>query len=224
MIYRIDFQNFLLHAIDHLSFMDLNYCEYAIVSSRITCGLRDMHCARINLLYPKNEIVDHYAATGDYEQLEREMIKMYDDMLKEDKTALFYNTFVKPIEDHINVMIVCHREENHYVDALCKFLKKRLYIEVIDLNQLFTKGKLDTIHYDYDKIRDRAVDIRRNAKHEEAKSKASTEEGRMQLLQEWDKKTKLKLCKNLKIRVRSNLREKDIDAILIDAWVKDDDD
>lgn len=222
MIYRIDIQRFLLHAIDHFSFTDLYYCQYVIVSSRIKCGNKDGNCHKANPLYPLPETVARFAETGNTDLLDRELFALYDDMIKHDHSTVFYDLFVRTIETHTNVMVVCHEDENPYVDSLCKFLKKRFSIEVINLNQLFTKGKIDPVHYDYNKIRDKGVDIRRAATAQAVKDKASTEEGRMELLMMWKRKTKLNLCKSIGINVRKDVSDKDLDAILIDAWVKDD--
>lgn len=223
MIYRIDLHHFLVHAIDHFSFTDLNYFEYAIISAKIKCGLKDSHCQKINNLFPLAETVIAYAETGNPDILEHDLFKLYDDLINNQHSDVFYKVFVQNVEKHINVLIVCDEQENPYIDVLCKYLKKKFAIEVIDLNKLFTKGKLDPIHYDYDVIRDKGVDVRRAAKKQAEENLATTRDGRLELVRGWDKDRKIKQCKKIGLRVRKSISERELDQILIDAWVEDGD-
>lgn len=224
MIYRIDIQNFLLHAIDHLEFVDLNYAIYGIISSAITCGMKDLRCSKFNILYPLTETVMRYADTENKDVLEQELMAYYEKLLFKERSPVFYDLFVKPIEEHANVILVCDRCENPYLDVLSAFVKKQFAIEVIDLNKLFEDGHLNPVRYNYSKICDKGKEIREITKREEMLAKASTEDGRMELLQHWNRKTKLALCKELKLRVRKSIDDETLNALLIDAWVREDDD
>lgn len=225
MIYRITLRNFLLHAIDHMTYRDLTTCKYDIFSPKITCGRKDPACAKLLELYPTTEMMERYTSGGSVEHLEKEMFDMYDKMNSKWRSAMFYNEFVKSIEDHINAILICIDDDVPVLDILCRYLKKKFSIEVIDLDRLFTKGKIDPIHYDYKEIRDLGVDIRRAAEEELARNLATTPDGRMSLLRKWSRKQKLKFCrKNLRMHVQDGIPDSELDEIIIDAWVIDKDD
>ena len=96
-------------------------------------------------------------------------------------------------------------------------------IEVIDLNRLFSKGSVGPIYIDRDDIWDKAVDIRRAAGKDQIKALESTSGGRLKLLGMMKKKNKIKKIEELGIMITS-YNEKDIDSILMDAWVNDEED
>lgn len=227
MIFRIDIQHLLTHMIDHFTRNDFsNNFQFAIVSAKVRNGGRVSNVAKINELYPTPEIVESYAEYKDKKVLER----MYFDMLKPDKDDnskwqdnIIYKTFLNPLLSHHNIVIVCDEIENDYIDVLCKYLKKYFSVEVIDLNELFTKGHVGPLYIDIDEIHDKAVDIRLNSLRQENEQLASTSDGRMKLLRNMTKKQKIKKLKELGISI-SKEDMKDIDKILIDTWVEDDED
>lgn len=223
MIYRIDLQHFLVHAIDHLEFVDINYAIFVVISAKINVGLKDTRCQKPSILYPNPETVLRFDESQNMDVLEREMFDYYDNLVIRGKDTTFYDYFVHTMEEHNNVIIVCDKIENPYVDVLAKYLKKRFAIEVIDLNKMFTDGYIDPVRYDYNKIQKKGQGIRELKEADRMKSLACTPDGRMELLREWNKSTKLKLCKALKLRVRKSIDDKILDDILIDAWVNEDD-
>lgn len=230
MIYRIDFQNFLVHAIDHFSLVDITNMQYAIISAKVGNMGKCANVVKFNDLYPDTDTVIAYSEHADKDILE----KMYLDMLnppKEERKGsysnmydnIIYKAFINPLLSHYNVVIICDREENDYIDILCKHLKKHFGIEVIDLNELFTKGRVGPIYIDRSEITDRAVDIRRACVREEYRSMSSTRDGKEALISKMTKKEKLKHLKKFGVRVSKN-DEKDLDKLLLDAWCAEDED
>ena len=226
MIYRIDMKHFLTHAIDHFTLEELTHFEYAIISSPISNGGRTKNVAKVNELYPTADILIEYDEYKDAEMFER----MYMDLLKpkgfkEERKYMIrtvYHTFINPLLNHVDVMIICDESENLYIDVLCKYLKNEFDIEVIDLNQLFTKGRVGPIYIDRDKIWDNAVDIRRAAGRDEIEAMESTPGGRLRLLEMMNRKDKIRKLDSLGISV-TNADKHNLDKLLIDAWVEDGD-
>ncbi|MCM1233259.1 MAG: hypothetical protein NC489_24340 [Ruminococcus flavefaciens] len=138
-------------------------------------------------------------------------------------SRVFYKSIINPFLEHFDIVIVCDRNENDYIDILCKLLKKKYFIEVIDLNELFSTGRVGEIYIDRKKIRDNAVDIRRNAVKQEHESLATSRDGRLKLVQSiMTKKEKIKKLNELGITVHKE-DEDNLNRLLIDAWVDDDD-
>ena len=230
MIYRIDIQHFLTHAIDYFTPEELSHFQYAIVSAVVKNGGRASNIAKINDLYPLPDIAIDYA---DYKN-KSVMEKMYMDYLcpkkendvgldKSQMANIFYKTFINTLINHVDVVIICDRCENDYIDVICKVLKKEYKIEVIDLNKLFSEGHIGSIYIDRDEIWDKAVDIRRAAGKDQIKALESTSGGRLKLLNMMNKKQKIQKIKELGIKINS-YDKKDLDAILMDGWVNDEDD
>ena len=96
-------------------------------------------------------------------------------------------------------------------------------IDVIDLNKLFSEGRIGPIYIDRDEIWDKAVDIRRAAGEDQIRALASTSGGRLKLLGMMKKKDKIKKIKELGINI-TNYNKEDLDSILMDAGVNDDED
>lgn len=223
MLYRIDLQHFLSHAIDYFTRNELAHCQYVIISAKIANTSTCDTVVKRNNLYPTTDIVIAYEEYKNKSILE----KMYMDFLKIDGPKdnwlanVIYTTFVNPVINHQDVVIVCDQVENDYIDVLCKYLHRDFALECIDLNKLFSEGKVDGIYLDRDKVWDRAVDIRRTAGKEQFNALASTRDGRLGLLAKMTKKNKVDKLKELGIEV-SKRDMGDLDKILMDAWVNDD--
>lgn len=230
MIYRIDLQHFLTHAVDHFTKDELTHCEYAIISAKIKCGPKVLNARKINSLYPSVSVVETYAEYGDKKMIEKMYLSELEDKSKETEkirksiTNAIYRTFVNPLINHVDTVILCDECENYYIDILCKVLKKNFSIEVIDLNQLFTKGYVGKIYIDRDEIWDRAVDIRKDALLEEFKSLESTRDGREKIVKMMNKKQKLAKLKELGYKVSHLTSNKEINKMLSDAYINDNDD
>ena len=218
MLFRIDFERFLTHAIDHFTRDELTHFQYAIIGTVINGG-RCKNIVKLNDLFPDMETQQTFIEYGDKSILK----KMYFDYLS-DKGNLIYHTFINTFLNHQDVMILCKEGENAYIDVLVEYLKKNYSVECIDLNELFTKGRVGSIYIDRDEIHDKAVDVRRAAVKDQLESLASTSEGRLKILTEYmDTKGKIKKLKDLGINVtKADL--KDLDKLLIEAWVEKEDD
>lgn len=223
MIYRIDFQHFLLHAIDHFTRDELVHFQYMLISSGVKCNHKVRNVVKCIDLYPRNEVVIDYGSDGDENILEARMFEEYDRILKE-SPDIFYSYFLNMISRHIDVVIVCDKLENIYIDILSRYVKKKFNIEIVDLNKLFTEGRIGPIYLDRDEIWDQTVDIRRAAGRMMLQSLESTQDGRMKMVKEiMSKKQKLEKLRELGVKVRRDDR-KNLDQLLIEAWVEDGDD
>ena len=226
MIYRINIQHFLTEMIDYFPLEDLIDMQYTIISANISNGGRAHNVVKLNTLYPDTEAIAQYAETGDKNVLK----KMYYNMLDEGKTKnlrsntfhnIIYHAYVSTLLDNVDTTILCDKGEDIYIDCLCDYLKDRFNIEVIDLNQLFTKGKVGPIYLDRDKVRDKAVDIRRNALKEQIATMKQTAGGRSQLIHSMSKKDKLKELKRLNVKLNQDDMDH-LDELLLEEWAEED--
>lgn len=230
MIYRIDMQHFLSHAIDHFTIEELTHFQYAIISSKIRNGGRVQNVSKLNSFYPPPEIIIDYSEHKDKSIMGKQYMdflspKKSNDMgmTKSQMANMFYTTFINNIINHVDIVIICDKTENDYIDIICKVLKKDYGIEVIDLNELFIKGEVGPIYIDRDKIWDNAVDIRREAGKDQIRALESSSGGRLKLLNMMTKKQKIKKIEELGIAI-NNYNNDDLNSILMDAWVNDDED
>lgn len=228
MIYRIDYEKFLIHMIDHFTRDEILHMQYAIISAQIINSGHSNNTVKFNDLYPDPEIVCTYAETHDKEL----MRKMYMNQLesKDDEMYLYqvefliYKIFLNPLELHQNICIICGKSENDFIDVLCEFLKKNFGIEVIDLNQLFTTGRVGSIYIDRDEIHDRCVTIRRAAEKTQKEALETTKEGRAELVHKhMKKKDKIRTLNKLGITPTSTKTEY-LNELLTDAYVNNDED
>ena len=227
LVYRITFDRFLVYAIDYFSLEDLSQIQYLVLSAKITNLGKLPNVVKINNLYPTVEIVTTYAESGDKAM----MHKMYWDYLsgedeyKSDEwnpiDGLIYRAFINPLLHHYDIMIVCDRAEDDYVDVLVEYLERRFEVPVINLNQLFDTGSVDTIYIDRDQIQDNAVDIRRKAATEEMRSLSTSRDGRIKLIGMMSHKEKKRKLRELGIN-SNGLSDKEISQLIYDAWVDED--
>lgn len=228
MIYRIDWQHFLIHAIDHFTDMELRNIQYAIISAKVSNQGKQRNVVKLSELYPESEAIMIYAETQDKTLFEKMYLEMLND---EDRTilkhvnhydVLIYQALINPLLNHYDVMMICDQNENFYIDVLCKHMKKKFDIEVIDLNELFSKGRTGSIYIDRDIIWDNAVDIRRAAAKEELETKSTTRDGKESIIRMMPKKEKIRRLKEYGIDVRKE-DMKDLDSMLLEEWCAEDD-
>lgn len=227
MVYRIDMQHFLNHAIDHFTRDELCHFQYAILSAKIKNGGRVSNMAKISVLYPAPEIIMNYSEYEDKSILEKEYMAMLNpsksDPMYYSINAEFYKIFINPMKLHQDIVIICDKDENDYIDILCECLKKNYAIEVINLNELFTKGKVGPIYIDRDEIHDRGVEIARACSKETIRTLEATKEGRERLMKNhMSIKDKIRKLNELGIKVNTS-DKKEINRLLIDAWIEDED-
>lgn len=227
MLYRIDIQHFITHAIDHFTLEELTSMQYAIISAAVKNTSKCVNVAKVSKLYPTTDIVASYVEHQDKKIMEKMYIDLLTPEVESGKDITYvdgavYDYILTPVLNNQNVVIVCDRSENVYIDVLCKLLKKRYKIEAIDLNELFSKGRVGSIYIDKQQIRNSVVDIRRASNMKKKAELEQTTDGRLKLIYEiMTKKDKIKKLKELGINVSSN-DMKDIDKILEDVWVYDD--
>lgn len=224
MIYRIDIQHYLNHAIDHFTRDELVHMQYAIFSAKINNGGRSANnMTKVLDLYPQAHIIENYAEYQDKKIFE----KMYMDQLCGGTKGLreydsiinqIYQIFIVPLKLHQDIVILCDEHENLYVDVFCKFLKKQYFIDVIDLNTLFKEGSIGPIYIDREKINHKTVDIARDAAREQMRLLSSTKDGRLKLISMMNKKDMIAKLKEIGITVNKS-DMKDLEKILIEEWV-----
>ena len=138
MIYRCDLQHFLSYAIDYLTLEELTSMPYAIISAKISSGGKLLNVVKINALYPDIETIVNWSDLKDKKIMRKMYLEMLDpkdneiDGLKRISNPYdvqIYQTFINPLLEHYNVMIMCDRVENHYIDVLCEHLKKKFHID-----------------------------------------------------------------------------------------------
>ena len=216
MVMRIDYQNFLTKMIDFFNMDEILSIYYVILSAKVANGGTTTNVSKCSILYPSVKVIEAYASTGDYKLFE----EMYSKELKSDESEVvdnyIYKIFIKPIQNHANVCIVCDRSENDYAKAFSSYLEEEFAIEVLDLNQLFNTGKVGPLRIDLDEVHDRGVPVSRRAAKREIKTMASTEDGRIKLISMMRKKEKLKRLKQYGIKVTDD--DKDLDSLLQEAW------
>lgn len=229
MIYRIDIQHFLTHAIDYFTQEEISHFQYAVISAIVKSYSSVLNVSKVDSLYPLPEILIDYEDHKDKSIME----KMYMDFLSPKKendagmtkrhmANIFYRTFINTLNNHVDIMIVCDRSENEYIDVICKVLKKDYSLEVIDLNKLFSEGRIGPIYIDRKEIWDKCVDIRRAAGKDMNDAIESSKDGRKFLLSKMTKKQKIKKIEELGITL-TNYNKKELDSILMDIWVLDED-
>ena len=222
-LYRIDFQHFITDAIDYFTFDEIMHCNYVVVSAEIANLNKCKNITKRIQLYPTTEIILCYEETKNKRVMEEMYLELLTIKTPGDEWIgdIIYTTLINPVLHHHDIVIVCDQSENVYIDVLCKHLKKEYSLEVIDLNKLFSEGNIGSVYIDRDKIRDKAVDIRRSATKKLQENIATTRDGRLSLLKDMSTKDKIAKLKDLGIEVRN--KDKDnLDALLIDAWVEDD--
>lgn len=225
MVFRINWRNFLLHAIDWFDFKEISSMLWVILSYPIG------NQARLNTvwkassggggLYPPGGISDYYNETKDYETAKQ----MYHAYLlnKEDELGIsvaqadIYKHIVAPMKHYCNVCIIYTEEESWITDAFSEFLKKYFAIDVVDLDHLFKHGWINGFYLDRELIRERSAEFELTAKLLETKDKLQTPQGRAELLEKMSDKEKVKLLKDLGIKAH---KSDNLDRLLQDAWVQ----
>lgn len=216
MLFRVDFEHFLTHMIDHFPREVLCNMHYPIVSAGVRCGGRASNVAKVNELYPSAELTISYSENKNKDVLRR----AYKDELK-DCLHTLYVTFAEPImTHHHNMCITCMRQENDFVDILAEFIEEQFGIHCIDLNELFTKGHVDQFFLDTKEINNKLVSIRREFGKKMMKEMELTEGGRANLLKSMSKKEKIAKLRDIGIKVNKS-DEDNLDNILQEAWVND---
>ena len=228
MLFRIDHERFITHAIDHFTREEILSMGFLIVSAGVQDprnqkwlsgltlnGESTGNVLKINELYPNDEVQDLYIRFGSKDKIR----DMYMDQLK-GYDYLFYNALVSPILSYQNRTFICKMRENDYIDIILEYVKKTFSIDHIDLNELFSKGRVGPYYIDREDIHNSTVKIARRVFKDKRNEQNMTEGGRLLSLGEMSKKEKLKLLKKLGIKVNDNEHDL-IDDLLMESWVSD---
>jgi hypothetical protein len=213
--------------IDYFTIEEFNHFQFIIISAKIIHPGKIQNAAKINSLYPEPDIVINYQEYGDKEKMFKELMAYYkpdaEDLQRMKQGNSYwlgneiYRAIVNPLLMHNDLVIICDRTENDYIECLCKFLKKEYKIDCIDLNELFITGHVGPYYIDRDEIRNKAVDLRRAAAKDEADAINSTRNGRISTIRNMTKKEKIKMLKHFGVSIRAD-ELKDINQILLETW------
>lgn len=216
MLYRIDYERFLTHAIDYFTAEEILAMQFIVVGSVATSG-RIGNVLKKNDFYPNSEIQNIWI-----KHQKKDLIKkLYFEHLKKHQYPI-YTYIVNNILNHQNVVLIHKDLEGPYLDLFCEFIEKEYDIETINLTELFITGRHGSVYIDMGKIHDSAVDIRRAATMEEKKALESSPSGRLQMLTEMSRKDKLAKLKERGIKVDKR-DYKNLDKLLIEDWVEEED-
>ena len=213
-LFRINQKNYLLHMIDYFTADELSNMHYLIISAGVkNRGLLE-NVAKNNYLYPTSETVADYVSYGDMDLLR----KTYGGELKESENSL-YGTIIEPIlKYHHNIVLVCTESEDPYIDVLVEYLDKEFAMKTVDLNELFVVGETSILYLDRKLIHDNVVEITRSVAREQYRSMASSDDGRLNLIEMMSKSEKIKKLKELGVRV-GNMGNKELTVLLTETWV-----
>lgn len=227
MLYRINYKNFLMYMIDYFTSDEIAGMKFIILSARIQNNAQSPNVIKVNELYPTQDMVIEHDHLQDIDILEKAYIDMLDS--SDHMEAGFINEenfgnvalykIIHPVIHNEPVVLISSDEghEDDYVTCICRILKKKYSLDCIDLNKLFTEGHVDPYKINLDKIHDRTVEIARSIAKEKFRDKASTREGRIDLIARMNTKEKIKHLKRYDIKL-SDSEMKDIDSILLEAW------
>lgn len=217
MLFRISFENFLVHCIDHFTLDEITTMYYVVVSAgiKVMGRMSPSIIVKANDLYPDFDSITDWMKYKNNEALRKEYI---DHLKKSD--ASIYHRIISHVIDHRNVCLMCMDNENVYLDILAEYLKDKFSVECIDLNELFTKGRIGKIYIDRDEIHNRSVGIRRSAVKEYIASRELSPEGRLELMTKMTKKDKIRKLQQIGFSVRKNDHE-NLNKLLLQEWVEE---
>ena len=120
MLYRIDFEHFLVHAIDHFTRNELNSFHYIIISAGIINTGKMKNVVKVNTLFPVYEVYNQYLEFKNYDRFKENYFTQLEDYKKDS----LYRSIIKPHANHESVVLICRQAENFIIDALCEFILK----------------------------------------------------------------------------------------------------
>lgn len=225
MLYCIDYEHFMVDMIDFftkeeiLSFIYLN-------TSVIIPDHESNYSVKLMYMVPSSDS-EYYISEKDDKKMADELY--YQQLLNgvntpyrgENTRHMWYKYLLGPLRNHQNVMMMCLRREMHYMDVLCKFIKEEFGVETINLNKLFTEGRVGDLVIDFHEFKDRTKDLRDSWKehnHQERMIAAQTYDGRLNLMQDMSKKEKIKQLELIGVSYIPK-DEDEIDALLMESWV-----
>ena len=168
---------------------------------------------------PTTELISLYA---NHEISPESLKKAYFQILEDYEVNIYHNILMPIMEHRHNVVLVCQKEEDFYIDLLCEFLSEKYFINTIDLNKLFEEGECELFYIDRPKTHNAMVPVLRRSTREVFESKASTRSGRLDLLEtKMSRKTMIMKLKELGIKVAKDISKEEAKELLMEAWVED---
>lgn len=226
MLYRISYENYLLHMLDFFEKDDLVNMNYAIISS----GIRNQgtfssdnstnmgKAISIAQLYPSSTIIAEYI---DFPEI---FEKEYISELKESENLIYMTLVSNILYNRHNIILLYRDRESMYIDILSAFIYKKFRLPCVNLDELFIEGKTDVYGYHRKRVIDRAENIKLNAIKEINQSMSKTEAGRVSLLSRMNKDDKLKKLKELGIKIPKNSSDDKITELLKEEWCSEEED
>ena len=211
----MNFENFLIHGIDHFELNELMNIQFIIISAKVKCGDGMSNVGKFNQLFPYSEFIINYENDHHFDSFK----KAYLGQIKNDDDCLIaINKYIiNLLLKHVNIMLIWSEREDSFMAAFLDFLKEEYDIDYVNLDQLFKEGKINSIYWDPDIINDKAVKIRRYAAKMLQFEKEATVSGRLELLKNsMNKKEKIKKLKKLGYKVGKN---DNVNELLFDAWI-----
>lgn len=216
MLYRIDYEHFLLHAIDYFTRKELISINYIIISGNIFNTDKMPTVTRQVSLYPSSELINKYLANKNLDLFKQEYFYELDNV-----DNIIYSNLIKPlINNYEPIFIICRIKENFIIDALIEFIHNKYKIDCIDLNKLFINGELSLIDYDQDKIKKVFKETEARVAKDWINMQKETKEGRKQLIKSMSDKVKAKLIKKLGYNT-NKISKSEYDDILTNDWVNE---
>ena len=215
MLYRIDYEHFLLHFIDYFTRKELISIKYIIISANVFNTDKMPMVSKAICFYPSNELTSNYQRNNDIELFNKDYFKELDST-----NYLLYEYLIEPLTNHEPIIIICRTKENFIIDIFCQYMLEKYKIDCIDLNQLFINGKINSIEYNHNELKETA----KNIKTEHAKNWFNTckhtIDGRKQLVNTINDKLKKKIIKELGYDVKK-INKSQYNEILNNDWVND---
>lgn len=234
MLFRIDYDHFLLHMIDHFTYDELVNMYYVMITSKLNnVGREPGRVTKCSAVYPPYGILNEWLETNNDEVFKRGYLKYlnsfdsnpidhYIDTGEEtsDMDTFLMKYIIAPFKAHQNVVFICAKEENLILDILFEFVKEHTSVEVIDLNKLFTDGEIGPIYIDRKLVHDKGVEIGKGAKRDGIKSLMRSKGGRDKLANELPDDRKIEELKKLGYTLtKYDITDSDsLSAMLMEAW------
>lgn len=222
MLYRIDYDRFLLHMIDHFTREEILHMSFLVISGSVMNSGHADNVTKCLDLFPSADVIEATHGIEDMDIIRKAYLSELnptEPITKSSMAALYYKYILNPIELHHDVCIICAKTENKYIDVLCEFLKDEFDLEAINLNTLFTKGRVGPLYIDLDRIHDNCVDYRRKSVKALRDSMNTTREGRTKLVYKiMNKKAKIKLLDSYGITPTST-KTKDLNEMLQEVYI-----
>lgn len=161
MLFNINYENFLLYAIDYFKREELLDFTYVIVSAIIphrTSKLPVNKIYKLSSIFPPCDIVSLWMDGYDDGTIKTK----YYDYLKDSNVIRDIVTSVAI--EHKNIVIICKKEEDYFINIICDFIYDEFKLPSINLNSLFTKGGIYVKRYNRNKIMEAIKNYEREQK------------------------------------------------------------